>query len=251
MSEEEHIGELLDQWDTHFRPDADLAARVRAIAGSKGESDAQPRSIAVWFSDTFSRPGLAACFAGVFILVGMGLSQLITGGFRSSGDELTLSYRLSIDPIYRLQAMAGAEPFIDGTLMPVANRPQETAVLLAGLGWLQGQLKLSDLQYEEVTALHSQYEGAFDDLFARLVESHRVFQTLDRKRMKDDVIDYFQVYELLQTQKKLSEESTRLTEELLGRVEEVIEPQQRTRYRELLDSVYPRTASNVKSLTDA
>ncbi len=199
----------------------------------------------------FSRPGLAACFAAVFILVGMGLSQLLTGSSRGAGDEVTLSYRLSIDPIYRLQAMAGANRFGRREIRSANYDVGDAPVLSAGLGWLQGALDLSAPQYQKVMALHSDYEVAFDDLFSELVESHREYQEFDRKRMKNDVVDYFQLYELLQTQKKLSEESARLTEELLGKVEQVIDPSQRVRYRKLLDSIYPRSSVEGERGTDA
>lgn len=252
MSEDKKIDELLDRWTDGFQPDSTLAGRVRAQSRRLDErvvGDAG--GLALWIGNTFSRPGLAAGFAAVFMLVGMGISQLLTQGFKEDREELTLSYRLSIDPLYRLQAMAGANEFASRPIMPVRHRSQEAPVLLAGLGWLQGQLDLSKPQYERVTALHGDYEIAFDELFAKLLESHRAYREFDKKRMDNDVIDYFQLYELLQTQKQLSQESTRLTEELLSKVEKVIEPAQRTRYRELLDNIYPSFSDSEKASTDA
>ncbi len=251
MSEDDKIDELLDRWDDGFRPDQSLAARVRAELPTERSGESGTLTVAAWLGDALSRPGLAACFAAVFVLVGMGVSQLISGGIRDSGDEVTLSYRLSIDPIYRLQAMAGADQFASREIVPASHQDNEAPVLLAGLGWLQGALDLSEPQYKQVTALHSDYELAFDDLFAQLVASHRDYQAFDRKRMEDDVVDYFQLYELLQSQKSLSEESARLTEELLGKVEQVIEPSQRVRYRELLDNIYPRSSEESSKSTDA
>lgn len=252
MSEDEKIDELLDRWADGFVPDATLADRVRAQSRRHDERrPLEAGSVAVWFGSTFSRPGLAAGFAAVFMLVGMGISQLLTQGFREDREELTLSYRLSIDPLYRLQAMAGANEFANRPILPARHGSQEAPVLLAGLGWLQGQLDLSKPQYERVTALHGDYEVAFDELFAQLLESHRAYREFDKKRMDNDVIDYFQLYELLQTQKQLSQESTRLTEELLSKVQDVIEPSQRARYRELLDSIYPSFSDGGKTSTDA
>lgn len=251
MSKDDRIEELLDRWDDGFEPDQDLAARVRAELPTKGGRDSSSITVATWIGDAFARPGLVASFAAIFVLVGMGLSQLISGGIRESGDEVTLSYRLSIDPIYRLQAMAGADQFASREIIPARHQAKDAPVLLAGLGWLQGALNLSEPQYEQVTALHSDYELAFDELFAQLVASHRDYQAFDRKRMENDVVDYFQFYELLQSQKSLSEESARLTEELLGKVEQVIEPSQRVRYRELLDNIFPRSSEESSKSTDA
>ncbi len=243
MSKDDKIDVLLDRWNSAFSPDPNLAARVRAEA----ERSAQREATVTWVANALARPGLVAGFAAVFVLVGMGLSQLLPGRGRGASEELTLSYRLSIDPIYRLQAMTGAQQgFV------ASNRLSgEAPVLLAGLGWLQGALDLSEPQYKQVSALHSDYEAAFDDLFAQLVESYRDYQSFDRKRMENDVVDYFKLYELLQRQKRLSEESTRLTDELLSKVEQVIDPSQRARYRSLLENLYPRTASKRAGNTDA
>ncbi|EDY83037.1 hypothetical protein VDG1235_2661 [Verrucomicrobiia bacterium DG1235] len=252
MSKDQSIDKLLNHWKDDFQADPYLSSRVRSeaarrqtIEGKRGDS------VAIWIGNAFSRPGLAACFAAVFMLVGMGVSQLLNQGVVRDSDELTFSYRLSIDPLYRLQAMAGADEFTNRSVVPARHKSQEAPVLLAGLGWLQGQLDLSKPQYERVTALHGDYEVAFDELFAQLLESHRAYRAFDKKRMDSDVIDYFQLYELLQTQKQLSEESARLTEELLGKVEQVIEPSQRDRYRELLDSIYPSFSFREKKTTDA
>ncbi|MDQ8184494.1 hypothetical protein [Pelagicoccus sp. SDUM812002] len=247
MSDDDKIDEILNRWDDGYSVDSELAERVRAQA----EAPSPGEEIVVWIGNALLRPGLAASFAAVFVLVGMGLSQLITGGARDSREELTLSYRLSIDPIYRLQAMTGADQFAHQGGVATPRKPVEASVLLAGLGWLQGALDLSEPQYRKVSALHNYYEVAFDELFTELVESHREFQALDRKRMENDVIDYFKLYELLQNQKRLSERSTQLTEELLSKVEQVIEPAQRARYRKLLDNIYPRPSHMDEETTDA
>ncbi|MBD5779301.1 hypothetical protein IEN85_07330 [Pelagicoccus sp. NFK12] len=247
MSEDDHIDKLMQRWHDRFRPDEDLAARVRARA----ERPASKGTALEWIGNALSRPGLAAGFAALFVLAGMGLSQFVPLAGKDPGEQLTFSYRLSIDPIYRLQAMTGAEQFASEGIGPGSGKSPVAPVLLAGLGWLQGELDLTEPQYRQVSALHSNYEVAFDELFAELVESHRRFRAFDRKRMKNDVVDYFELYELLQSQKRLSEQSARLTAELLGKVEAVIEPSQKARYRKLLQSLYPDGSLGSEGSTDA
>ncbi|MBK1876390.1 hypothetical protein [Pelagicoccus mobilis] len=250
--EDQEVDKLFDRWKDDFEPDPGLTARVRSALGQPRGRERDEKSLAIWFGNAFSRPGLAAGFAAVFVLVGMGLSQLLSSsGFGGGAQDMNLSYRLSIDPLYRLQAMAGADEFANQPIQPAQHSPNDAPVLLAGLGWLQGELDLSEPQYEQVTALHGDYEMAFDELFGELLESHRAYRAFDKQRMNSDVIDYFQLYELLQTQKDLSEKSARLTEELLLKVEQIIEPEQRTRYRELLDQVYPGFSPSEGSKTDA
>lgn len=241
----DRLDKTFERWKAEFRPDPDLAARVRADVRSEGGYGQQRRAtVAVWIGNTFSRPGLVACFAVVFVLVGIGVSQILNIGMARQGDEATLSYRLSIDPLYRLQALAGAQEFASRSLAATVKSTNNTPVLRVGLGWLEGELDLTEKQMAQVTQLHNEYESAFDELFGQLLESHRAYREFDRSRMDDDVIDYFELYDLLQTQKLLSEESTKLTEELMRKVERVISPSQRSQYRELLDRIYPRVSEN-------
>lgn len=241
MSDNDKLRRALDRWDSGFRADPHLLFKVRAEAERRREEELaweDERPFFGWLKSALARPAFAGGFACLFVLVGVGVSQLFLNGFSRTSDELTLTYRLSIDPLYRLQAVAGVDEIRGQASVPGAQAP----VLLAGLGWLQGQLDLSPPQYDQISALHGDYKSAFDTLFVRLLESHHDYQEFDRMRMSNDVIDYFKVYELLQTQKQLSEESTRLTAELLEKVGEVIEPGQRARYRKLLDNVYPGLA---------
>lgn len=240
MPDDDKLLRALDRWESDYSPDRGLAARVRAEGERRREAAflrEEEDSLFAWFRNTLARPGLAAAIAVMFILVGVGASQLFMQGLRPADDEVTLTYRLSIDPLYRLKAVTGVDDIRGSGRQNAA--PQ---VLLTGLGWLQGELDLSQPQYDTIYRLHGDYEKAFDELFVELLESHQAYQELDKRRMSNDVIDYFEVYELLQTQKRLSEESTRLTAELLEKVEAVIEPSQRARYRKLMDNLYPSLA---------
>src|SRR5690606_37306209 len=124
------------------------------------------------------------------------VSQLGFNGLGEHPEEMTLTYRLSIDPLYRLEAVAGFGDAKGARETDSGPTASEAPVLLAGLDWLQGELDLSKPQYERVSAVHGDYEVAFDELFVDLMASHRQYKQFDRKRMSNDVIDYFQLYEL-------------------------------------------------------
>lgn len=241
MQDNDKLDRLLDSWESEFEPDQDLAFKVRINAVRQREA-ARSRlscaeSIGEWLRLALCKPIYATGFAMLFILVGLGASRLMHG-FKQYSDQMTLTYRLSIDPLYRMQAVAGVRETNLGLLggaMPEESEP----VLLAGLGWLQGELNLSNSQYALVSEIHSDYERSFDQLFTDLLTSHSEYQTLDRQRRSSDVIDYLQFYELLQKQKRLREESLELTSELLEKVSEIITPEQRGRYRRMIEQVYP------------
>lgn len=255
MPDEPKIDALLQRWNSDFTPDPLLVSRVKAQVRSAAARNraGQPVPFLQWCAAALSRPGLAAGFAGLFLLAGFGLSQVFLQGRGAAAEELKATYRLSIDPLYRLQAIAGARERDGGRLGLGADHPpgEDAQVMVAGLGWLQGALDLSPPQYRRVSALHSDYERAFDELFLDLLESYRAYREFDRARMSNDVIDYVQFYELLQTQKRLSEESALLTEELLGKVAAIIEPDQRERYREMLSKMYPDFGLRSEALGDA
>lgn len=250
MSEDDQLKRLMDKWESGFAPDPDLAYSIRARAAkerrrSRSPAATGPTGLADWLRGLLGRPGFALAFASLFVLVGLGGARLLDG-VKAGADEVTVTYRLSIDPLYRMKAVAGVNG-AKGRLLDSPRRDENEQVLLAGLGWLQGELNLSSRQFRRVSELHSNYEGAFDELFLDLLASHRQYRELDRQRMSDDVIDYLEFYELLETQKNLREESLKLTGELLQQVSDVITPEQRERYRRLLDHLYPRFSEKAKA----
>ncbi|MDQ8204540.1 hypothetical protein [Pelagicoccus sp. SDUM812003] len=243
MPDDKDLDEVMDRWDADFRSDSNLAFRVVAEGARRQRAQGATDSLIDWLKTALERPGLAAAFAILFILVGVGIGQFLQLRARSTEEDLTLTYRLTIDPLYRLKAVAGVDDLNSSDALKSPRLTEEQAnVLLSSLGWLQGELGLSEPQYEKISALHSDYEREFDALFVELIQSHQAYQEIDSKRLANDVIDYFELYQLLQEQRRLSEESSRLTSELMQKVSQIIEPAQRERYRKLLHNVYPNFA---------
>lgn len=257
MKDEKNLESLMNRWESGFSSDPDLLSKVKgqirreeAVAARSGGAapSAGVEGFIEWVRGMLTRPAFASAFAAVFVMVGMGLSQFLSGNLRSEPEGLTVTYRLSIDPLYRLQAVAGANEMKGQRAFEGEER---APMLTASVGWLQGELNLSRAQYERVLALHSDYGDAFDELFLEMLSSHNQYRKLDQKRMSNDVIDYFQLYELLQNQRHLSEQSARLTTELLRKVSEIITPEQRERYQRLLDNIYPDLSRTDRKTTNA
>lgn len=239
MDPDKKIDDLLSRWDVAHAPDPDLRRSVvQEIALRQrrafDEAASDENSFVAWARALASRPMLSGMAAAVFVLVGMGLTRIGTHFVSPGEDELTLSYRLTIDPIYRVQAMAGASD-----RGPTAARSAEERFLVESLGWLQTELDLSPRQFERVSALHNSYESAFNSLFLKLLASYSRYGDLDRQRMSDDVIDYIAFYELLQEQERLKAMSSELTAELIEKVSQVVGPDQRERFRRLVQESYP------------
>lgn len=250
MEDDEKLDQIMDNWESGFSPDPKLSVSVRsrierARVDELLHATSSADTLGDWLRLLLGRPAFALGYAALFAFVGIGAASLFTGNHYKQPNELTLSYRLSIDPLYRLETVGGTPRVGPST---VANR---TEVRLNGLGWLQDELDLSAPQFENVSALHTRYERAFDEVFLDLLASHSQYRELDKQRMSNDVIDYFQLFELLETQKRLSEESSKLTAELFKKVAEIITPDQKARYELLIKNLYPHTPEEGTSSTNA
>lgn len=250
MKDDEQLDEVLDNWESGFSPDSELLVNVRSRIEKARLDELMHASVSIdtlgdWLRLLLGRPAFALGYAALFAFVGIGAASLFTGNFNAQPEELTLSYRLSIDPLYRLETVGGSPRAGQSA---TANRSE---VRLNGLGWLQDELDLSEPQFANVSALHTRYEQAFDEVFLDLLSSHAQYRELDKQRMSNDVIDYFQLFELLETQKRLSKESSKLTAELLKKVAEIITPDQKDRYEHLIKSLYPQAPQEGATSTNA
>jgi len=67
------------------------------------------------------------------------------------------------------------------------------------------------------------------------METKTKFQEMEERRFKDDVIDFFSVYDLVKRQEGLEKTSNELKSELLVKLGEVMEPDQWKRYQSLVE----------------
>ena len=234
MKSKEKLNEVLDQWRPPHRTDAQLTAKVWERIGQFecSERMVERNRFSEWWSDLMERPiyavGMAAALVLCGFLAGNGVPGLIGRGDSPSVDTV---YRLSIDPLMRLESDQGIKAVAASLRAP------------ATLRWLQQELELDPVQFERVVLLHSLYESEFEKLFGELTVAKSKFQEMEERRFQDDVIDFFSVYELVKHQENLKKTSNELRSELLVKLAEVMAPDQWERYQSLVKPEPPAAPS--------
>ncbi len=235
MKPDDKLEKLLKKWQPDFKPDPMLAEHVEdqidVLENSRKSSLLAP--FWDWFRGVTASPIYAGGLALLLVVVGIGLSEIWNGSKERSPDQLSSIYRLSIDPLYRLDASAN-EARLAAEAALVTGLP-----LNESLVWLQEELELDQPQYDAFLSLHTKYQDSFNELFAELVSLQSGYQKFETDRKSDDVIDFMALYELLQKQKELRKLSEDLTRELLIKASELMDPEQKTRFLELYKGVSP------------
>ena len=247
MNPDEKLEKLLNQWQPSCKPDPMLAERVEdqieMLESARKPSFLAP--FAEWLRGVTASPAYAGGLAVILVVCGIGISQIWKGSTHHSAEQLSSIYRLSIDPVYRLEASAEEA------------RHAAEAALMAGLPlneslvWLQGELDLDKGQYSVFIDLHTQYRESFDELFGELVELRRGYQKFEKDRKQDDVIDFMALYDLLQKQKQLREMSEELTRELLIKAAEIMEPEQKERFERMFNGPSPDLEARAATTANA
>ncbi len=219
------LDELLNEWQPEFKPDPQLARTVKQQLEVQRIPKAWPAS---WLVFLAGRPVYAGFAVLALVLFGASVSYYWNAGSRLSESEYVGIYRLSIDPVFRMQTSAISE-------RRVAEQAMATGVPLeASLVWLENELRLDVDQSERFAHLHESYRNDFNELFAELVTLRRGYDEFDNHRKTNDVIDFIALYELIQKQKALRQRSEELTEELISRTSEILNASQRKRFAELV-----------------
>ena len=234
MKSKIELNEVLDQWRSPHRRDPQLTVKVWERIGQFESSErmVERNRFSEWWSDLIERPlyavGMAASLVLCGFLAGNGIPGLIGRGDSPSVDTV---YRLSIDPMMRLESDQGMKTVTASLRAP------------ATLKWLQQELELDPVQFERVVLLHSLYESEFEKLFGKLVDARSRYQEMEERRFEDDVIDFFSVYELVKHQEDLKKTSNELRSELLVKLAEVMAPDQWERYQSLVKPETPAAPS--------
>jgi len=238
MKSEDKLNEVLDSWRPAHRKDGRLADKVwEGIADSQlnGNRD-KPGRFAEWWGELVQRPVYAIGMAAAFILCGFFGGNIVPYLLEKQDSEsVDTVYRLSIDPLMRLESDQGVQAVTASLRAP------------ATLRWLQEELDLDSVQFERVVLLHSLYESEFEKLFGELSEAKTQFQEMEERRFKDDVIDFFSVNQLKKHQNDLRKTSNKLRSELHMKLSEVMAPEQWERYQSL---VKPEATTASQDSTD-
>jgi hypothetical protein len=138
----------------------------------------------------------------------------------------TQSYFLLINPVAHLDAVSGTGRGFD---------TEEKPSLIGMLAWMRSSLDLSREQFQALVELHSKYEDRFVALYKDLSEIQAEYQVFEDKRMRNDMIDFMELYDLLRERDTLRASSEQTSRELVSLVLRVLTPEQARSYLALLN----------------
>lgn len=116
------------------------------------------------------------------------------------------------------------------------RRPQVETHLAGDLAWLRQEFTLDAAQYDRIRALHERTGPELERLFRVLRTTHEELERVEAARRATDRVDFLQFHELSEAHRNARRQCRALTLDLVYAVAEVMSPEQRTRYFNLVGS---------------
>lgn len=215
------LDSLLDQWGkTTPTPDR-LEPEVWRRIAVADNPDATPR----WLDRlkiVFARPSFSVAFAAACILLGLFLFQLhVSHQHAQHNLQLAQSYLRLIDPLLETQPGPAAE--------------QSQANLNALLAWMKTDLKLNDEQLARIRNVHEQLSPHLIALANKVAQMQQAFASFEQERTSAGQVDFLEFARYVEQRRRLDRECTESTRKLIAEASDVMTPQQRQQYLQLLN----------------
>lgn len=222
------LDNLLDQWGkTTPAPDRLEPEVWRRIAVSDN-----PDTAPGWFDrlkTVFARPSFSVAFAAACILLGLFLFQLrVSHQHEQRNHQLVQSYLRLIDPLLESQ-----------TGLPATHGRENLDALLA---WMKTDLQLNDEQLSRVRNIHEQLSPQLVSLASKVAQMQQTFATFEQTRTSAGQVDFVEFARYVEQRRHLDRECNESTRKLIAEASDVMTPQQREQYLQLLNPALKSTA---------
>lgn len=114
------------------------------------------------------------------------------------------------------------------------RRPQVETHLAGDLAWMQREFHLDAKQYERIRGLHEHTGPELERLFRVLRTTHEELERVEAARRATDRVDFLEFHELSEAHRAARRQCRVLTLDLVYAVAEVMSPEQRDRYFNLV-----------------
>ncbi|MDA0349499.1 MAG: hypothetical protein O3C43_20680 [Verrucomicrobia bacterium] len=114
-------------------------------------------------------------------------------------------------------------------------KPCDDNSLECQLSWIQEYLSLSDQQFEVVVAMHRDHQPKINRLENEIQNLENRLAALEEERIEKNQIDFIAFYSYLQRKVDLDKTRDSSTENFLTQVREVLNPEQKVRFANLLN----------------
>ena len=126
-----------------------------------------------------------------------------------------------------------------------AHRPVHGDTLDAQLAWMQQSLQLSPEQFARIKLLHEQSSPRLLALAAEVGRMRAEFAAFERERTTVGQIDFIEFARFVEQRRAVDRECAESTRRLILAATNVMDPQQRERYRAILDPALHAAAPNL------
>lgn len=124
-----------------------------------------------------------------------------------------------------------------------ANEPAPTNTLEGQLAWMKTELQLTDAQYARIRELHQASSPRLKAMAVQIAALQAEFSEFEQTRRTSDRVDFLEFARFVETRRHLNRECLDSTRQLVLASAQVMNPQQRQRYIQLVASAEPVTPS--------
>lgn len=115
-----------------------------------------------------------------------------------------------------------------------AHRPMPVDSLETQLAWMRRDLQLQPDQFARIKAVHEQLEPRLLQLAAEVERLRAEFAAFERERVEAGEVDFLQVARAADERRSIGRECDASTHQLVAAATELMTPEQRRRYLEIL-----------------
>lgn len=233
MDRDSIIRKHLENWQPTIELDSHMKQRVMsriAANGDRSEQNWLMRSLAALLNAPLAGVAMAALLlVATLLTVQLFEQRAMTRALVAQRD----AYFRLISPADYLDSM--------GNAAAEAGKPS----LVDMLAWMRSNFDLTQEQFVELVSVHQSYDSRLDNLYGQLVSLQDGYATFEKRRLKDESIDFVALYQLLQRRDAVIDDARATSHELVAHVLTILRPEQRDRFLLLLqraDTPQPPTA---------
>jgi hypothetical protein len=115
----------------------------------------------------------------------------------------------------------------------------------AQLAWIQHDLQLTPQQYARIKAIHEQSSPHLLALAARVSHMKDEFAAFERQRKTTGEIDFLEFAHFVEERRRIDRECLQSTQQLVDASADVMTPEQRQRYLNLLPTLHRPASSQL------
>lgn len=125
------------------------------------------------------------------------------------------------------------------------HQPPATDSLDGQLAWMKTELNLTDTQFARIKEVHQASGPRLRAISTQLAQLQAEFQSFEKSRRTSDQVDFLEFARFVETRRSVRRESLDSTRQLVMAAAEVMTPEQRQRYLQLVETVEPLDPSRL------